>query len=154
MGCSHNTMVRGLACVAHGCRSVLLGTPQRYHAMGVWNSRMQRLVATVGTLRRNHPSGRIEAAAQLGRSGDTMVCGLACTRVLVSAARDALRYHAVGVQVVRGQYRTGLRRSGRFGDTYRLGRCVPGGWVGHFALMKCYTCLRGVRLFTFGHQWV
>ena len=50
----------------------------RYHAVGVWNSRMQRLVATIGTLRRNHPSGRIEAAAQLGRSGDTMACGLAC----------------------------------------------------------------------------
>ena len=82
-------------------------------------------------------------AAQMGRSGDTMICGLACTRVLVSIVRDSPRYHVAGLQVVRGQYQIGLRLSGRFGDTYRLGQCVPGGWVGHFALMKCYTCLRG-----------
>ena len=31
-----------------------------------------------GTLRRYHPSGQNGAAAQMGRSGDTMVCGLAC----------------------------------------------------------------------------
>ena len=36
-----------------------------------------------GTLRRYHPSGWFGAAAQMGRSGDTMVCGLACTRVFV-----------------------------------------------------------------------
>ena len=49
-------------------------------------------------------------ATQMGRSGDTMICEKAtfCTRVQVSAAWDALRHHAVGVQVVRSQDRAGL----------------------------------------------
>ena len=34
---------------------------------------------------------------------------------------------------------------GRFGDTIRLGRCVPGGWVGHFALVKCYLFAGRIR---------
>ena len=70
---------------------------------------------TVGTLRRYHPSGRNGTAALLGRSGDTMISGwlTTCTRVQVVTALDALRYHAVGVLVVRGQTELVCRRSGR-----------------------------------------
>ena len=73
----------------------------------------------------------------------------------VGTVRDALRYHAVGWSIV-VNIGLGGRRSGRFGDTFRLGRCVPGGWVGHFALVKCYTLrsASGFRLLTFGQQLV
>ena len=66
---------------------------------------------------------------------------------------DTVRWVCV---VYAGWFGPGCRRSGRDGDTIRLGRSVPGGWVGHFALVKCYTCLRGasgVRLLTFGQRW-
>ena len=57
--------------------------------------------------------GRTRAVAQMGRSGGTMICGwlTTCTRVQVVTARDALRYHAVGVLLVRGQTGLGCRRS-------------------------------------------
>ena len=111
-----------------------------------------------------------------GRSGDTMICEMAtfCTRVQVGTARDASAIPSVGSEwgsCTDGSLRrhhglwVGLRfahgcRSvplGTLCDTFRLGRCVPGDWVGHFALVKCYTCLRGasgVRLLTFGQRLV
>ena len=165
---------------------------------------------TVGTLRRYHPSGRNGAAAQMGRSGDTMVCGLTC--VLHTGAgqcfsgrfSDTMRwvYGAVAC-------RDWLPRLGRFGDTIRrgglgqlhrwahrrhhglwvglhtgAGQCrsgrsaIPCGgcasrswsisdWVATVGTLRRYlpsgsVCTRwlglqgasGVRLFTFGHQWV
>ena len=61
--------------------------------------------------------------AQMGRPGDTMICEMATfyTRVQVGTARDALRYHAVGVWSSRAM-RGWVARLGRFGDTIRLGR--------------------------------
>ena len=47
----------------------------------------------------------------------------------VSAARDALRYHAVGMQAARGQVRAGLPTSGRFGDTMVCGLVTTCTWV-------------------------
>ena len=58
----------------------------------------RRLGRFEDTIRRNG------AASQLGRSGDTRISWwhTACTRVQVITARDALRYHAMGVQVDHG----------------------------------------------------
>ena len=75
---------------------------------------------TVGTLRRYH--GLWE--------GICLAHG--CRSVPLGTLCGTMRWVFV---VGRGQYRSG---SGRFGDTIRLGRCVPRGWVGHFALVKCY----------------
>ena len=95
----------------------LVGTLRRYHAMGVGSSRaMQGWAATIGTPRRYHPSGRNGAAAQMGRSGDTMFCEKAtlCTRVQVGTARDVLRHHTAGVWSS-----CALLGLGRVGDTIR-----------------------------------
>ena len=103
-------------CLAHGCRSVPLGTlcdTMRW----VCGAVVQGWAPAVGTLRRYHPSGRNGAAAQMGRYGDTMDCGM------------AYDLHILG-----------SRRSGRFGDTFRLGRCVPGGWVGLHQFAGCIRC--------------
>ena len=75
-----------------------------------------------------HNVGKFHRGAvltQMGRPGDTMICEKAtfCTRVQFSAARDALRYHAVGVQVVRGQDRAGLSTVGTLRRHHGL-------WVG------------------------
>ena len=77
-----------------------------------------------------------------------------CRSVPLGTLCDTMRWCAWSIVV---SIRLGCRRSGRFGDTIRLGRWVPGGWVGLFALVKCYTCLRGAsgaRLLTFGLQLV
>ena len=57
---------------------------------------------------------------QMGRSGDTMVCGLA---YVLHTGATLQRYHAMGVQVVRGHYRTGLPTVGT------LRRYLPSGSV-------------------------
>ena len=55
-----------------------------------------------------------------------------CTRVQVSAARDALRYHAVGVQVDRGQDRAGLPTVGTLRRYHPSGSvCLVAGWPQH-----------------------
>ena len=52
-----------------------------------------------------------------------------CTRVQNSAARDALRHHAVGVLVVRGLTGLGCRRSGRLRRCHPFGSvCLLAGW--------------------------
>ena len=67
-----------------------------------------------------------------------------CTRVQVGTARDALRYHAVGVRG-RPWSRSDWVADGR--DASAIPSVwvgvYPEIWVGHFALVKCYTCLRG-----------
>ena len=65
--------------------------------------------STVGTLRRYHQSG----------------LATACTWVQVGSARDALRNHVVLCVVDVGYIGLVCRRSGRFGDTFRL-QCTPG----------------------------
>ena len=131
---------------AHGCRSEPLGTlcdTMRWVCGAVVPRRVG--LPTVGTLRRYHPLGRNGAAAQMGRSGDTVVCGLACVLHTGAGRYRSGRFAtpcggcAWSIMVNIG---LGSRRSGRFGDTIRLGRWVPGGWVGLFALVKCCTCLR------------
>ena len=138
MGRSGDTMVCGLACVLH---------------TGAGQCRSGRFGDTIG-----HNTS-VGAVAQMGRYGDTMVCGMAydlhwCRSVPLGTLCDTTRWCAWSIVVNVG---LGNRRSGRFGDTIRLGRCVLGGRVGHFALVKCCTCLRGasgVRLLTFGQQLV
>ena len=77
-----------------------------------------------GMLRQYHPSGRNGAAALMGRSGDTTISGwlTTCTRVQVATARDALRYHAMGVQVEHGQDQAGLPTIGTFRRYHPYGR--------------------------------
>ena len=73
--------------------------------------------------------------------GDTMSVDWlsTCTRVLVGSARDALRYHAVGVLVVGGQVRARLPTVGTPRRYHPSGRFVPVGWVGHNALFGSVT---------------
>ena len=86
----------------------------------------------------------------LGRSVTpwSVGCLAFCTRMQVGTARDAWRcmwWCAWSIVVFIG---LSCRRSGRFGDLFRF-RCVRGGWVGHFSLVKYCICLRrapGVRL--------
>ena len=70
---------------------------------------------------------------QMGRSGDTMICGwlTTCTRLQVGTARDALRHHTVGVLVVRGLTGLGCRRSGRLRRYHPSGSVCPRrlGWA-------------------------
>ena len=82
-----------------------------------------------------------EFVEQMGRPGDTMAVDWlsTCTRVLVGTARDALRYHAVGVLVVGGQVRAGLPTIGTLRRYHPSGRFVPVGWVGHNALFGSVT---------------
>ena len=97
------------------CTQVRIGTARdalRYHAVGVWSSRVMQGWAADGRDASAIPSaGSVGDTAQLGRSGDPMTCGewLATnTWVQVSGVRDALRYRAVCVRVVRGQDWAGL----------------------------------------------
>ena len=80
--------------------------------------------------------GQSGTVTQMGRSGGTMVrdCLASCTRVQVYAARDALRYHAVGVLVVRGQTGLVCRRSGRLRRYHPSGSVCTRSCVGLFAL--------------------
>ena len=143
MGRSGDTMICEKATF---CTRVQVGTARdvlRHHAANVWSSRAmlgsgcRRLGRFGDTIR----LGRTRAVAQMGRSGGTMICGwlTTCTRVQVVTARDALRYHAVGVLVVRGQTGLGCRRSGRLRRhhpsgsvcTRRLGWALRAGEVLH-----------------------
>ena len=63
----------------------------------------------------------------MGRSGDTMVCGLATTCTLLRVG-DTMRWCAWPIMVCIGP---SCRRSGRFGGTFRF-RCAPEGWVVHW----------------------
>ena len=102
-----------------------------------------------------HRAGRIarDAAAIPWSVGWQTTCTW-CRSVPLGTLCDTMRWCAWSIVVNIG---LGCRRSGRFGDTIRLGRWAPRGWVGLFALVKCYTCLRGAsgaRLLTFGQQLV
>ena len=144
MGRSGDTMICEKATF---CTRVQVGTARdvlRHHAADVWSSRAmlgsgcQRLGRFGDTIR----LGRNGAAALLRRSGGTMDLwddlrlAHGCRSV---TARDALRYHAVGVLVVRGLTGLGCRRSGRHRRhhpsgsvcTRRLGWALRAGEVLH-----------------------
>ena len=69
-----------------------------------------------------------------------------CTRVQVSAARDALRYHAVGVQVVRGQVRAGMPTVGSL-------RRYHGQWEDNRLAYGCRTVPLGTLCDTIRWAW-
>ena len=80
--------------------------------------------------------------------GDTMVCELTCDlhTGAARAARDPLRYHAVGVQVVRGQVRAGMPTVGTL-------RRYHGQWEDYCLAYGCRTVPLGTLCDTIRWAW-
>ena len=110
-------------CLAYGCRTALLGTHLRYHAVA-WIGPSHQWLGRFGDTKRYHCAFRSWHPVAGGLANDLHV-------VLVGAARDALRYHAVVYVVVRGLYR-------RFGEvcTRMLGWAFYAGNVLHLYRQK------------------
>ena len=138
-GRSGGTMICGMSCILHTgaglCRSGRSAIPCGGYADCSWADRAG--LPVVGT-----PSATPSVwvgVGQLHRWGApaapwSVGCLASFTRVQVSAARDALRYHAVGVLVVRGQTGLDCRRSGRLRRYRPSGSVCTRRCVGNFAL--------------------
>ena len=78
-----------------------------------------------------------------------MGCLASCTRVQVCAARDALRYHAVGMLIVRGLTGLGCRWSGRHRRHLPSGSewdsCTDGALRRHHGLWDVLRLSHGCR---------
>ena len=111
------------------CTRVLVRTARdapRYRTVGVLvvAGQVRAGLTTVGTLRRYIRLGRYGAAAQLGRSGDTMSCGLAFDLHTGAGRHRSGRFcdtmRCVGDTDLEPKIELCCRRSGRFGDTNHL----------------------------------